>query len=73
MLEHSNNSQNIDSEWASVWTAKCKEFKQEHEGFRRSVVLEHSNNSQKIDLEWASVWSAKCKEFQGQINGFGGQ
>ena len=26
VLEHSNNSQKMDLEWASVWRAKCKEF-----------------------------------------------
>ena len=58
VLEHSNNPQRIDLEWASVWRATCKEFHKEGEGFRGSVVLEHSINSQKIDLERASVWRA---------------
>ena len=67
VLEHSNNSQKMDLEWASVWKANCKEFQRKIKRFRRSVVLEHSNNSQEMDLECASVSRGQCKEFQGKI------
>ena len=73
MLEHNNNSQKMDLEWASVWRANCGEFKGKMKGFVGSVVLEHSNNSQKTDLERASVWKAKCKEFKKKTKGFRGQ
>ena len=73
VLEHNNNSQNMDLECTSVWRATCKESQRKMKGFRGSVVLEHINNSQKLDLEWASVWRAKCKKFKSKMKGCRGQ
>ena len=53
------DSQKIHLEWASVWTAKCKEFCRKNTLFWSSVDQEDRINSQKIHLEWASVWTAK--------------
>ena len=57
-------SRKLHLEWASVWSAKCKEFLRKSKDFRLvwgRTLLEHSL---KLHLEWASVWNAKFKELQ---------
>ena len=49
-------SRKVDLEWASVWTAKCKEFQWK--------IMRNFVDPQKVDLERASVWTARYKEFQ---------